>query len=408
MSRTTSLLQPLRRQFPAVHRAVQARPALRPFTSTPTFHNDAASAKKPSITSISAIRKEVPGTTMMKAKEALIATWSSTSGAEDLQAALRWLEEDRKKTGAKKAEKVATREAKEGVVGVCVLADGMSNGAQGDGAIESSPPAPSPQAGLVELNCETDFVARNELFAQLVQDLSHTAAMFPLLASGKQAAAATPAIVDLPLDEFLQFPVMPASPESQTVASAPRTVQAAIVDVVSRVGEKVSLARASAIVGGQDKIASAAAEERFLASAFTHGAGSSSSPAASRPGYTMSSGKVGSLLLTRFKGLSSQHVQQSSKTIAALGRSLARQSAGMETRAIRDESSSTSTADPSSTNLYSQPFVMLLPTAGVEAGEESVRNVLHKWAGQIDAGTSVDVTAMRRWALGESASEASE
>lgn len=329
---------------------------------------------------------------MLKAKEALLATWAST-GAEDIQAALSWLEEDRKKSGAKKAEKVASREAKEGVVGVCILNDGVSSGV-----------GPLPQAGLVELNCETDFVARNELFSQLVQDLSHTAAMFPTLAStgSSSSSSATPELVDIALDQFLNFPVIPASAEA-TTSTAPRTVQAAIIDVVSRVGEKVSLARASAISGGSDSTNSEIQESAFLASAFTHGAGSSSPANSSRPGYTLSSGKVGSLLLTRFQGLQKQQVQSSSTIMAALGRSLARQSAGMETRSI-GASSTADQVDPSSTELYSQPFVMLLPTAGVQpAGEESVASVLKRWATEQGGNGKVDVTSMRRWALGETA-----
>ncbi|CAO1626297.1 unnamed protein product [Sympodiomycopsis kandeliae] len=371
-----------------------SRSQFRTFTTTLRNGNAIAATPppKPSMAGISAIRKAVPGTSMIKAKEALIATWSSSNGSEDVQEALNWLEEDRKRTGAKKAEKVAGREAKEGIIGVCILSDGVSapEGTQLQG----------PQGGLVELNCETDFVGRNELFTQLVNDLSHTAAMFPVLSDVKGGAQnSAPSLQDIPMEEFLHCPVLPASPESVSVATAPRTVQAAIVDVVSRVGEKISLARASAITPPSEQ---STTEESFLASAFTHG--SSSSTNANRPGYTLATGKVTSLLLTRFQGLQNS----SEKQALALGRSLARQAAGMQTATIKNDTSDV-VADPSSTALYSQPFVMLLPTAGVDSnGEESVEGVLTKWAENNGNDIKVQVTDMRRWALGETAAPASE
>ncbi len=69
------------------------------------------------------------------------------------------LEEMRKK-GLTKAEKRGEREARSGVIGSY----------NHDGRI----------AVLVEVNCETDFVARNELFTNLVKDLAmHIAASAP-------------------------------------------------------------------------------------------------------------------------------------------------------------------------------------------------------------------------------------
>ncbi|MCC6472687.1 MAG: elongation factor Ts [Burkholderiales bacterium] len=52
-----------------------------------------------------------------------------------------------------KASKSASRVAAEGIVGVCIAADGRS-------------------AAIVELNCETDFVARNEDFVAFAADLA--------------------------------------------------------------------------------------------------------------------------------------------------------------------------------------------------------------------------------------------
>lgn len=69
-----------------------------------------------------------------------------------------------RKKGLTKAEKRGEREARAGVIGTY----------NHDGRI----------GVLVEVNCETDFVARNEIFTDLVKDLSmHIAASAPLYVS---------------------------------------------------------------------------------------------------------------------------------------------------------------------------------------------------------------------------------
>src|SRR5579871_240809 len=66
-----------------------------------------------------------------------------------------------RKKGLTKAEKRSEREAREGVIGTY----------NHDNRI----------GVLVEVNCETDFVARDEIFKELVKDLSmHIAASNPL------------------------------------------------------------------------------------------------------------------------------------------------------------------------------------------------------------------------------------
>ncbi|XP_051562800.1 elongation factor Ts, mitochondrial [Myxocyprinus asiaticus] len=69
----------------------------------------------------------------------------------DITQAERWLHEQAQKEGWSKASRLEGRKAKEGLVGVMM----------GDNA-----------AVMVEVNCETDFVARNEKFQQLVKDVA--------------------------------------------------------------------------------------------------------------------------------------------------------------------------------------------------------------------------------------------
>lgn len=77
--------------------------------------------------------RERTGAGMMECKKALVETAGDIKAAEDLL---------RIKSGAK-ASKAASRVAAEGVVGVFISADGKTG-------------------ALAEVNCETDFVARNE------------------------------------------------------------------------------------------------------------------------------------------------------------------------------------------------------------------------------------------------------
>jgi elongation factor Ts len=87
------------------------------------------------------------GLGMMECKKALLETQGDLGKAEDLL---------RIKSGAK-ASKAASRVAAEGTVGGFVAADGKT-------------------AALVEVNCETDFVARNEDFLKFAKDLAEMVA----------------------------------------------------------------------------------------------------------------------------------------------------------------------------------------------------------------------------------------
>jgi len=90
------------------------------------------------------------------------------AGISDVRNALIWAEGNQERAKARlgelgqhKAEKKAERAANEGLVGSYIHAGGKIG-------------------VLVEVNCETDFVARNEKFKELVRDIAmHVAAMSP-------------------------------------------------------------------------------------------------------------------------------------------------------------------------------------------------------------------------------------
>ena len=102
------------------------------------------------------------GVGVMDCKEALQAS------SEDLEAAVEYL----RKKGIASAAKKAHRETKEGVVGSYIHA-GAKLGV------------------LVEVNCESDFVARTEVFQELVKDLAmQVAAANPTYVAREDVSAA--------------------------------------------------------------------------------------------------------------------------------------------------------------------------------------------------------------------------
>lgn len=361
---------------------------------------------------------------MIKAREALTAT------ANDVQAALAWLEDDMQASGAKKASKVGDREAKEGAIAVCLVSDGApASPASASDRPDFVPITLAARAGIVELNCETDFVGRNEIFQQLLADLSHTVALFPTLAMDDGQALSSHAeqgMIDIPVAQLLDFPLIQRPPSAEQASStpsgtspapsgAPKTVGRAILDVISRLGERVHLARASSLSNAAIPMPSAPRRSQsnephtpwFVASTFTHG-GPSSSTVPPSTGPQVSVGRVGSLLLTRVQRPSSvqRDDEQSIKALRGLARSLARQAAGMPTRTIQ----STLAEQDAETNLYSQGFVMKLaasklPGLPEATEEETVQQALQvwgkTWAPASGASQPVEVISMRRWQLGE-------
>jgi elongation factor Ts len=140
--------------------------------------------------------RDQTGAGMMDCKAAL----SETGG--NLDAAVDWL----RKKGLSKAAKKAGRMAAEGLVGVAV------KGAKGI---------------LVEVNSETDFVARNDLFQGLVK-----------------------MIADVALDAG------PSVDKILTAKAGNIAISEAIADTIAKVGENMSLRRAAGLSVGKGAIAS--------------------------------------------------------------------------------------------------------------------------------------------------------
>ena len=140
--------------------------------------------------------REKTGAGMMDCKRAL----AETNG--DLEAAVDWL----RKKGLAKAAKKAGRIAAEGLIGVALSAN---------------------KAIVVEVNSETDFVARNDLFQGLVKIIADVA-----LDSGANVEK-----------------ILAARVGSRSVADA-------ISETIAKVGENMTLRRAAALSVGKGIVAS--------------------------------------------------------------------------------------------------------------------------------------------------------
>lgn len=141
--------------------------------------------------------REMTGAGMMDCKAAL----AETGG--DLQAAADWL----RKKGIAKAEKKAGRTAADGLVGVAGNAT---------------------SAVVVEVNSETDFVARNDAFQDLVRNVAAVA----LATDGTREAVA-----------------------AATYPGSEKSVEQAVKDAVATIGENITFRRSAKLSVGKGAVA---------------------------------------------------------------------------------------------------------------------------------------------------------
>ncbi|HSH74229.1 MAG TPA: translation elongation factor Ts [Longimicrobiales bacterium] len=178
--------------------------------------------------------RDMTGAGMMDCKKAL-----QESGG-DMEKAVDWL----RAKGASKAAKRAEKSANEGTIGSYVHFDGKT-------------------AVIVELNCETDFVANTDDFRTLARDLAmHVASAAPLAVSpdeidpsvvererevyrqqvleeGKPEHIAEK-IVDGKIQKFFRESALLAQP---FVKDPDKTVEQLVTEVSGRTGEKIEVAR---------------------------------------------------------------------------------------------------------------------------------------------------------------------
>ncbi|VDC05794.1 unnamed protein product [Peniophora sp. CBMAI 1063] len=303
------------------------------------------------------LRETIDGLSISKAREALAAS------NNDINVALEWLSKDMALAGAKKAAKAAGagRATSQGLLGLSVLSRGAGV-AQGRGGV---------RAALVELNCETDFVGRNDLFGALLADVAHTAAFLA------EPAAEGQHIAKLDISAFEGAPLISARDPS---AASTLAVGDAIKETIAKTGELIVLRRAAAVAHGPLNPGQSPLGLRVAS--YAHG------------GATPATGRSATLALLALKSEKLPSLLGNEAFLQDLDRierSLARQIVGFTADSIQG-------ADE--TALYSQPFGMLSGTpTDLPVGE-----YLRKWAAEQGLGSGedegVNVVEMLRWQVG--------
>uniref|UniRef100_A0A914I512 Elongation factor Ts, mitochondrial n=1 Tax=Globodera rostochiensis TaxID=31243 RepID=A0A914I512_GLORO len=154
------------------------------------------------------MRKQT-GYSYVKCRKALLAC----GGEHNFEQALRWIKETAVKEGWDKAAKLSTRVASQGLIGFASSANNNTS-------------------VLIELNCETDFVARSAEFKNLIVELVN--------ALQKCASNMSTSI------DGSKLSTTNIEPNKFNVADG-RTAEEAIVATVGKIGENIRLARAAII-----------------------------------------------------------------------------------------------------------------------------------------------------------------
>lgn len=316
-----------------------------------------------------------------KAREALDAT------GNDIEAALAWVEKDMEVSGAKKAAKLEGRIAEQGVIGTVVLSDG-------------SLPSRGLRAAMIELNCETDFVARNVLFYSLAINIAHTLAFYadsvqtepnPTAMTGGTIFHVSPRTLD-------DGPVIPHPvgnlPDIPTSSS---TVLSSIRDAMTKLGEKISFQRAAVVTSSPIiglRLGSFTHDN--VASSFSHAQAGRIASLVTL-GVTAPPPSAGQVPLSNTHGTRFNELLVSPDFLvdfAKLSRSAARQVVGMETNSINQPES---TEGKEGIALYDQEALMF------QKPDVTVRHVLREWADArgIVFPNSVEVMELLKWKVGE-------
>jgi elongation factor Ts len=343
------------------------------------------SSVKPSAKLVAEIRKRTE-TSIIKAREALIAT------SNDLEAALKWIDDDLAATGAKRSLKLAGRHAGEGLIAVALLGKGMGD-SNGNNCI---------RAAMVEVNCETDFVARSEIFDKMARDIAWSVGFHAESALTKEKSSAF--IQGVNANALTEAPLVV---EEQNPAGGTGTIGSTMRDTTAKVGEKITLRRAVSIAVPAFPPSSTIG---LGLAAYAH------SSSAVNQGRTQT-GRIASIVLTALNAQNLPLLLSPKLDFLAsyskLQRALARQITGFETKTIKNGDGEGS-RDPNDTPLFEQEFAMFasvndLGTAG--EGVSQVGETLEKWSAvrgmQLaeDSPRGVEVLEFCKWAVGEGMEE---
>jgi elongation factor Ts len=323
-------------------------------------------ASKPSIKLVAELRK-LTNVSISKAREALEAS------SNDLNAAQQWLQNDMETSGAKRMAKLGGRTANEGLVAVALLSKGFG------GSLERG--TDNSRAAILELNCETDFVGRNDLFQELASDIAHT------LAYSAEPKDSESLFQQCDLEQFLEHPLISSNAEKVLSPGSSATISSAIRDATVKLGEKIALRRAATFVHGPLPKDSGLG---LRIAQYVHGL----------PG-SGHAGRIGSLVSLSLRATSLHLLlkQQSFlPDLQLLERSMARQIVGLNPTSIHGPDD---VPEEGSQILYKQPFVMHPQSDG----QRSTGQFLRDWEAKHSDGeqnkVEVEVVDYLRWEVGD-------
>ncbi|KAF8910109.1 elongation factor TS-domain-containing protein [Gymnopilus junonius] len=293
---------------------------------------------------IAELRKQTQ-VSVTKAREAL----SQTNGS--IPDALTWLEKDLEATGKAKAAKVSGRATKQGLIAHAILS-------QGRGFSQVDDNNSCIRAAAIELSCETDFVARNKLFAELAADVAHTAAFLMEEGDSVDDFFETPMFAKLSTQNVLELPIVQHPDSTEQKFQEGMTVSSAIRNTIAKVGENITLKRARVII--EDENSNVA----FHLNSYLHG-----------QQHNLSAAPLGALALfritsDRFKKLF--YDEKFSTELLEIERAVAKQIVGMQTLSILPKP-----GQNLEDALYNQEF-FTLRASGTQG--KTIQEVLRTWS----------------------------
>ncbi|KAJ3255870.1 Elongation factor Ts, mitochondrial [Boothiomyces macroporosus] len=276
------------------------------------------------------LRKEME-CSISKAKDAL------TSTKNDYDAAIEWLKNDQLASAAKKQEKLSSRIAVEGLIGISVHEAGIN-------------------ASLVELNCETDFVAKSPAFVDLVSRIANTAVLYET-GTGQEIIS--------PIDiESLSKRNIVDSEESLKAAEEQKTIQEACTQVIGKLGENIKLRRG--FIGHQVGL------EPLIFGGYAH----------TSAGLPSGLGRLGSLVCLKSSGKLSFDQR---KELAGFAKKIAQHVSGFAPQSIGP-----SEGVPEESVLLNQPYLF---------GGGTITEILQKQSESLN--TKLSIIDIKRYECGE-------
>lgn len=315
-------------------------------TTTPTLN-----AVKVPVSLIAQLRKAHP-VPMAQAREALEKT------NLDVSAAIAYLTSASGASAQKKADKVSGRATTEGAIAISVLG--------------------GRRVGMVHLACETDFVARNDVFRSVARGIAETAAFLDVPGSTEEQVApakGSDPVQVFPVDQLLAAPLISLAEGEANRES--QTIQQMLIGSVSAVGENLKLQRAVTFAAPFP----AQAGRRIVPGAYTHGGDEAT-------------GKIGGIAILDVAATGETPVSvllgkqpKLEEELNALARNVARQVVGFPTLAL---SPGEGVAEEEA--LLTQPFMM-------GGSDKPVAEAVKAWAEE--RGLEVEVMAFRRWSTAD-------